>query len=251
LFFIDAWRNKNREAFFRQRHHLQMFGEVKDIDMPELRSTDMAGWSMNYVDRKRRCALCSTASLDLIFAQGKDEEGRSVLRVDLLTITINSEGAELAPLLPSFNRMALNCLQSTCGQCFLVLKTLISAFSTDVLSDKTYFDRGSLIQCSLTPPIGTSRQYMNLLSEEVLKQSSRPPPAPELTIRPPHKCKTVMQTPYKEIRLLIESTSLPLPNMQGSGRFINSDGVDLALAKNWWEQVPGGTRSGLSSSPKT
>ena len=190
---------------------------------------------MNEVDSRKRCILCSKTNFNLTSIES-DDKGRPVRYVNRPTIITNETKEEVAPLLPSFNRMVLNCQDSACSQCSLIFKVLVAVFGLEIFENKIGFDREALIQCCLTPPIGTVEQYVNILSDEVIKPSPRPLLAPEITIRPPHKRKNLVYPPFNEIVLLIEDTSLPLPDMQGSGRFINSDGVDLALMKKWWTQ---------------
>ncbi|KAI3332695.1 hypothetical protein F4824DRAFT_503901 [Ustulina deusta] len=228
--FCERIAEGARNALFEKQSHLPAFGEVKEEDMPEIKVDDVLRWLTNKVSNTHRCILCRIVNLNItsIESEGKDGgQGRHLNRPTIVKHTEWSEG-EAAPLIPSFNRMVLNCRESACSQCWFFLRILIAGFGPIIFEDDTVFDREALIQCCLTPPIGTLEQYTNLLSEELQKPSPRPVPAPVLAIRPPHKREYSAFSPFREISLLIEKKSLPLPDMQGGGELINSNGVDLA-----------------------
>lgn len=115
------------------------------------------------------------------------------------------------------------------------MTVLVQLFGFRIFGNDTLFDREALIQCYLSTPAATVLEYTTFLSEEEQKSSPRLVPASELRISPPYKRDKLLQSPFGEIPLLIEAAGLPLPAMQDSGKFIDSNGVDLTRVSNWFK----------------
>jgi hypothetical protein len=223
-----------QQAFFSRVPHAQAFGQVKTIDLPIIEKKDIVQWFMKEVDSTRHCALCAMVSFGLTSVESADEEGWSSQRVQGPTIITDSNSEEVVSLLPNFNRMMLNRQEGSCSQCSLVMEVLLLVHGLAIFDEHSFFDREALIQCYLSPPIGSVEQYVNLLSEEICKPSPRPIPAPQLVIKAPHKRREASFAGWGNIPLLVHNTSLPLPGIQGSGRCIKSDSVDQIQLKKWW-----------------
>jgi hypothetical protein len=194
-----------RQAFCEIVPHTQTLGEVKDEDMPELGKDGIVKWSENEVDSVLRCDLCLHVSFSFRRIESQDGEGRLTCHVSGPRIITNDDGHEVQALLPSFNRMMLNCQGSKWSQCSLIFSVLLTRLSLATLVDETPFDRESLIGCYISLPISSMQEYMDLLCAEVSNDMPRPFLAPELLMQSPRRRDAAIKESFRHIPLLIEN----------------------------------------------
>ena len=223
------------ESFFHERPGLREYGELRDSDMPELNASDLSNALHNLVPADYRCKLCRTIGFDLNLRNNKDHKGESVHVLRIPTLTLDGSDNEVASFLPSFNRMLLNCMDGSCSQCLLITTVLTALLGADILRDDTPLDRESLVMCLVEPAVGNWRQFTELLLDELENDVPHVIPAPTLIARPRWKSSWCLDPPMEDISLLIEESALPLPGMQRGGRFLKRDGVDLVMAKQWYD----------------